>query len=102
MGEHSTFPDLGGDGTIPAYVARPAGQKATAAVIVIPEIFGLNAGIRRKCDDWAEQGYLALAPDIFWRFAPGVELDPDVPEQLQEAFGYFQQFSEREGSTEVV
>jgi carboxymethylenebutenolidase len=33
-----------------------------------------------------------VAPDIFWRFAPGVELDPDVPDQLQQAFGYFQQY----------
>ena len=33
-----------------------------------------------------------MAPDIFWRFAPGAELDPDVPEQLQQAFGYFGQY----------
>lgn len=79
------------DGTIPAYVARPAGTPS-AGIIVIPEIFGVNAGIRQKCDKWADAGYLAVAPDIFWRFAPGVELNPDVPEQLQEAFGYFQQY----------
>ena len=79
------------DGTIPAYVARPAGTPS-AGIIVIPEIFGVNTGIRQKCDKWAEAGYLAVAPDIFWRFAPGVELDPDVPDQLQEAFGYFGQY----------
>ena len=79
------------DGTIPAYVARPAGPPS-AGIIVIPEIFGVNTGIRQKCDKWAEAGYLAVAPDIFWRFAPGVELDPDVPDQLQEAFGYFGQY----------
>ena len=79
------------DGTIPAYVARPAGTPS-AGIIVIPEIFGVNAGIRQKCDKWAQAGYLAVAPDIFWRFAPGVELDPDVPAQLQEAFGYFGQY----------
>jgi len=78
-------------GAIPAYVAHPAGP-AKAAMIVIPEIFGVNEGIRRKVDGWAALGYLAIAPDIFWRFAPGVELDPDVPAQLQEAFGYFQQY----------
>ena len=79
------------DGMIPAYVARPAGPPS-AGIIVIPEIFGVNTGIRQKCDKWAEAGYLAVAPDIFWRFAPGVELDPDVPDQLQEAFGYFGQY----------
>ena len=100
MGDMTTIPALDGDGQIPAYVARPAGA-ARAAIIVVPEIFGVNAGIRRKCDDWAGQGYLALVPDIFWRFAPGVELDPDVPEQLQEAFGYFQQYDADAGVKDI-
>lgn len=91
MATNTTFPSLDGTAQIPAYVARPAGTPK-AAIIVIPEIFGVNPGIRQKCDSWASDGYLAIAPDIFWRFAPGVELDPDVPEQLQEAFGYFGQY----------
>lgn len=91
MGEKTTIPTLDGLGEIPVYMATPADQ-TEAAIIVIPEIFGLNEGIRRKCDDWARQGYVAVAPDIFWRFAAGVELDPDVPEQLQQAFGNFAQF----------
>lgn len=91
MSETITIPELDGDGAIPVYLARPA-RTPRAAIIVIPEIFGVNPGIRKKCDDWAAKGYLAAAPDIFWRFAPGVELDPDVEAQLQEAFGYFAQF----------
>ena len=100
MGEMTTIPALDGNGRIPAFVARPAATPR-AAIVVVPEIFGVNAGIRRKCDDWAEQGYLALAPDIFWRFAPGIELDPDVPEQLQEAFGYFQQYDADAGIKDI-
>lgn len=100
MGDMTTIPALDGDGKIPAYVARPA-SAPHAAIIVVPEIFGVNAGIRRKCDDWAAQGYLALAPDIFWRFAPGVELDADVPEQLQEAFGYFGQYDADAGVKDI-
>ena len=91
MATNTQFPSLDGGTAIPAYVARPAGTPK-ATIIVIPEIFGVNPGIRAKADGWAGQGYLAVAPDIFWRFAPGVELNPDVPEQLQEAFGYFGQF----------
>lgn len=100
MGEICNFPALDEEAPIPGYLARPAAA-AKAAIIVVPEIFGVNKGIRAKCDGWAAQGYLALAPDIFWRFAPGVELDPDVPEQLQEAFGYFQQYDPQVGIKDI-
>ena len=100
MGETTTIPALDGDGRIPVYLAPPSGT-AKAAIIVVPEIFGVNEGIRRKCDHWAGQGYLTLAPDIFWRFAPGVELDPDAPDQLQQAFGYFQQYDANDGVNDI-
>jgi len=100
MDEKATIPALDGDGAIPVYIARPDGAPK-AAIIVVPEIFGVNEGIRRKCEGWAMLGYLALAPDIFWRFAPGVELDPDVPEQLQEGFGYFQQYDPNDGVNDI-
>jgi carboxymethylenebutenolidase len=100
MAETAQIPTLDGNGTIPAHLARPAGTPK-AAVIVIPEIFGVNAGIRGKCAKWAALGYLAVAPDIFWRFAPGVELDPDVPEQLNEAFGYFQRYDPNDGVYDI-
>lgn len=56
-------------GDMNAYVAAPA-TAPKAAILVVPEIFGLNEGIRRKCDGWAAQGYLAVGIEIFWRFAP--------------------------------
>ena len=84
MTEPVLIPALDGEGTIPAYLARPTGQPK-AAIIVVPEIFGVNDGIRARCDRWAGKGYLAVAPDIFWRFAPGQEYDPDVPDQFQKA-----------------
>ena len=87
-------------GEMNAYVAAPDAT-AKAAVIVIPEIFGVNEGIRRKCDTWAAQGYLAVAIDLFWRFAPGVELNPDVEAELNEAFGYFQRYNADEGVIDI-
>lgn len=95
MGETTRIPTLEGDGKFPIYLAKPAGE-AAAAVIVIPEIFGVNPGIRAKCDGWAEKGYLAAAPDIFWRFAEGEELDPDVPEQFQKALENMGKFKGQE------
>ena len=100
MAEMIAVPTLDGAGTFPTYLAKPQ-STARAAIIVIPEIFGVNAGIRQKCDDWAALGYLATAPDVFWRFAHGIELDPDVPEQLQEAFGYFQQYDPNDGVLDI-
>jgi carboxymethylenebutenolidase len=91
MGETVRIATLDGDGEFPVYRSSPAGQPE-AAIIVIPEIFGVNPGIREKCDVWAAKGYLAVAPDIFWRFAEGEELDPDVPEQFQRAIGNMGQF----------
>jgi len=91
---------LEGDGSFKAYVAEPGGTPR-GAVIVIQEIFGVNEGIRRKCDHWASLGYLALAPDLFWRLAPGVELDPDVPEEFQRALGLMQKFNQDQGIRDI-
>ena len=81
MSETVTITALSGDEEFTAYVARPAGSPR-AAIVVIQEIFGVNAGIRRKCDRLAEDGYLAIAPDLFWRLEPKIELDPDVEAML--------------------
>jgi carboxymethylenebutenolidase len=75
---------LGDEGRFAAWLARPEGE-VKAAIIVIQEIFGVNEGIRRKTDAWAAKGYLAIAPDMFWRFAPRFDVDPDVPEERDEA-----------------
>lgn len=91
---------LDGSGRFQAYAAEPAATPR-AAIIVIQEIFGVNAGIRSKCDDWAALGYLALAPDLFWRVKPGVELDPDVPDQFQDAVGLMNQFDQEKGIEDI-
>lgn len=57
----------------PVYEARPAGQ-VKAAVVVLQEIFGVNAHIRAVVDGFAQHGYLALAPATFHRVKPDVEL----------------------------
>lgn len=100
MSETVQIPTLDGSAAFPAHVARPVGPPK-AAIIVIPEIFGVNPGIRAKCASWAEAGYLAVAPDLFWRFAPGVQLDPDVEAELQEAFGYFQRYDPTDGVFDI-
>ena len=68
-----------------------------AAIIVIQEIFGVNEGIRRKCDSWARAGYLAIAPDLFWRIDPHIELDPDVPDEMDQALALMPKFNQDQG-----
>ena len=63
----------GREGTFGAYIARPKTSPAPA-VVVLHEVFGVNADIREHCDRLAEQGFLAVAPDLFWRLEPGVDL----------------------------
>ena len=100
MSENISISTLSGDGDFKAYVARPA-DEPKAAIVVIQEIFGVNAGIRRKCDKLAEQGYLAVAPDLFWRMQPDIELDPDIEPEMQEALDWMGKFDQDEGVRDI-
>ncbi len=63
-----------------AYVARPQGE-VKAALVVIQEIFGVNAHIRSVADGYAKDGFLAIAPALFDRFEPRVELSYEGEDQ---------------------
>jgi carboxymethylenebutenolidase len=56
-----------------AYVARPAGE-SIAGLVIIQEIFGVNAHIRSVADGYARDGFFAVAPALFDRIRPGIEL----------------------------
>ena len=88
------------DSSFDAYAAEPEGTPK-AAILVIQEIFGVNEGIRRKCDRWAELGYLAIAPDLFWRLEPGVELDPDVESEFKQALDLMNRFDQDQGIRDI-
>lgn len=66
-----------GDLQIDAYLSQPAGTGPFPAVIVIQEIFGVNAHIRDVTERFAKQGYVAVAPAIYQRTAPGFEVGYD-------------------------
>lgn len=100
MSETVTIDTLDGSGDFAAYVARPT-EEPRAAIVVIQEIFGVNAGIRRKCDKLAEDGYLAVAPDLFWRLEPGIELNPDVEPEFQRALDLMGKFDQDEGVRDI-
>ena len=100
MSETVMIETLDGNEEFKLYVARPA-DEPKAAIVVIQEIFGVNAGIRRKCDKWAEAGYLAVSPDLFFRLEPGVELDPDVEPEFQRALELMGKFDPDQGVKDI-
>ncbi|MGO4306998.1 MULTISPECIES: dienelactone hydrolase family protein [unclassified Cupriavidus] len=64
------------DGSFDAYLSLPpAGKQANnPGIVLVQEIFGVNEHIRSVADQYAADGYVVLAPDVFWRKAPRVEL----------------------------
>ncbi|MDT8279123.1 MAG: dienelactone hydrolase family protein [Erythrobacter sp.] len=97
---NASIPTLEGDAQFGAYIARPQGTPK-AAIIVIQEIFGVNPGIRQKCDKLAAEGYVALAPDLFWRLQPEVSLDPDVESEFTTALDLMGKFNQDAGIRDI-
>ena len=95
-----TVPTLDHSQQFGGYLAEPA-STPKAAIVVIQEIFGVNTGIRRKCDALAAAGYLAIAPDLFWRIEPAIELDPDVPEEMQQGLKLMGKFDQDQGIQDI-
>lgn len=79
------------DGEFSAYVARPKATNAPA-VVVIQEIFGVNQVMRDITDDLADQGYLAICPDLFWRIEPGTDITDRSEAEWKRAFDLFNAF----------
>jgi carboxymethylenebutenolidase len=85
MSEFVTLEALDGH-KLGAYVARPTGDPI-AGLVVIQEIFGVNSHIRSVADSYAKDGFLAVAPALFDRIQPGVELGyEDVDRQTAMSF----------------
>ncbi len=100
MGERIEVKALDGSGSFGGYLALPAGGNGPG-IVVVQEIFGVNAGIRQMCDEWASKGYVAFAPDLFWRIEPGIELSDHVEPELQRAFQLFGQFDVDKGILDI-
>ena len=92
---HITIPATDGSGSFGAYLSFPASGTGPG-IVLAQEIFGVNQTMRDVADYYAEEGYVVLVPDLFWRQAPGVQLGYS-PEDWQRAFGFYQGFNEAKG-----
>jgi carboxymethylenebutenolidase len=79
------------DGEFGAYLAKP-GAATAPAIVVIQEIFGVNAVMRAVTDDSARQGYRAVCPDLFWRIEPGIDISDRSEAEWKRAFELFNAF----------
>jgi carboxymethylenebutenolidase len=87
-------------GTFGAYLARPDNVPAPA-VVVLHEVFGVNTDIRMHCEALAKLGYLAIAPDLFWRHEPGVDLDVNSEADWQHGLRLYQAYDRDLGVEDV-
>src|ERR1700687_5144291 len=77
-------------GTFKGYLTIPASGSGPG-ILLLQEIFGVNSSMREVADYYAEEGYVVLAPDLFWRLEPGVDLGYTEAD-FNKAFGYYQRF----------
>lgn len=82
------------------YTVLPAGGRGPG-VLVVQEIFGVNEYIRDVCRRLAELGYVAMAPDMYWRQERNVDVGHD-PAEMPKAFGYMSAFDWDEGTADLV
>ena len=99
MGEKIQIKTEGG--AFDAYLARPASGTGPG-IVVIQEIFGVNANVRAIADELAAAGYVALAPDLFWRIEPGVDITDQSDAEWAKAFDLFGKFNADLGITDIA
>jgi carboxymethylenebutenolidase len=89
-------------GVFQAYLSKPAAADANTApgLLLIPEVFGVNSHIRSVADDYASQGFTVLAPDVFWRAEPNVELGYDMDSAIR-GMGMWKQITSEQIVTDL-
>jgi carboxymethylenebutenolidase len=90
----------GRDGAFGAYISRPKTLPAPA-VVVLHEVFGVNADIRKTCDELGEQRFIGVAPDLFWRQEPGVDLSVTSEPDWQHGLRLYQAYDRDAGARDV-
>lgn len=90
------------EGSFSGYLARPGLDGTGPGIVVIQEIFGVNTEMRRICDGLAQQGFVALCPDLFWRQEPNVVLTDNTEQEWGRAFELMQGFDADKGVDDIA
>lgn len=90
------------EGNFDAYIARPGAAACSPAVVVLHEVFGVNADMRQSCDELAGAGFIAICPDLFWRQEPGLDLSHWTPDEWAKGLALYQQYDREAGVRDVA
>jgi carboxymethylenebutenolidase len=88
-------------GAFSAYVAKPA-QMPAPVVVVLHEVFGVNDDIRLTCRELATEGFIAIAPDLFWRQERGVDLNNWSNEEWSKGLALYTAYDRETGVRDVL
>jgi carboxymethylenebutenolidase len=99
MSQTITIPAEGGE--FSAFVAKPARTPAPA-VVVLHEIFGVNDDIRETCRELADAGFIAIAPDLFWRQERDVDLNSWSEEEWKKGFALYTAYDRDTGVADII
>lgn len=90
------------EGDFGAYIARPRTTAPAPALVVLHEVFGVNADMQQSCDELASAGFIAICPDLFWRQEPGLELSHWTPDEWAKGLALYQAYDRDAGVRDVV
>jgi carboxymethylenebutenolidase len=87
-------------GKFRGYLCLPPSGKGPG-LVVEQEIFGINENVRLVCENYAREGFVTLAPDLFWRLQPGVDLGYSEAD-WQRAFDFMKRFDIDQGLQDIA
>ena len=87
-------------GNFRGYLCLPRSGRGPG-LVVEQEIFGINENVRLVCENYAKEGFVTLAPDLFWRMEPNVDLGY-APKDWERAFDFFKRFDVDKGIDDVA
>ncbi len=94
--EKVTITAADGAGTFDAWLAR-APESTAGVVVLIQEIFGVNDSMKKTAKQVADQGYHVLAPDLFWRLQPGINITDKSEAEWKQALDLMNRFDQAKG-----
>lgn len=84
-----------------AYLSLPPSGRGPG-LVVLQEIFGVNAVMRGICDQFAQAGFVTFCPDLFWRIQPGIQITDKSEAELQQAFKLYGDYDVDAGMGDIA